>query len=146
MASSIEAIQKILQETVAPGFSDIRERLTRVEIEIKRLDDKIDSGLLRKDERMTHLSSMWTIFTRLQVCPTSPMSTRRKYGLRSALKTGACAACSVKEGTIGVSPTPEKSLENLEKRKYRSQIRRIPQRSPEGERQKPGLMRKKTRP
>ena len=80
MASSIEAIQKILQETVAPGFSDIRERLTRVELEIKRLDDKIDSGLLRKDERMTHLSSMWTIFTRLQVYSTSPVPTRRKYG------------------------------------------------------------------
>lgn len=43
MASSIEAIQKILQETVAPGISDLRERLTRVEVEIKRLDDKIDT-------------------------------------------------------------------------------------------------------
>ena len=43
MASSLEAIQKILQETVAPGISDLRERLTRVEVEIKRLDDKIDS-------------------------------------------------------------------------------------------------------
>ena len=43
MASSMEAIQKILQETVAPGISDIRERLVRVEVEIKRLDDKIDS-------------------------------------------------------------------------------------------------------
>lgn len=27
MASSIEAIQKILQETVAPGISDLRERV-----------------------------------------------------------------------------------------------------------------------
>lgn len=43
MASSMETIQKILQETVAPGISDLRERLTRVEVEIKRLDDKIDS-------------------------------------------------------------------------------------------------------
>ena len=43
MASSMETIQKILQETVAPGISDIRERLVRVEVEIKRLDDKIDS-------------------------------------------------------------------------------------------------------
>ena len=43
MASSMEAIQKILQETVAPGISDIRERLARVEVEIKRLDDKVDS-------------------------------------------------------------------------------------------------------
>lgn len=42
MASSMEAIQKILQETVALGISDLRERLTRVEVEIKRLDDKID--------------------------------------------------------------------------------------------------------
>ena len=43
MAPSLEAIQKILQETVAPGISDLRERLTRVEVEIRRLDDKIDS-------------------------------------------------------------------------------------------------------
>ena len=43
MASSMETIQKILQETVAPGISDIRERLARVEVEIKRLDDKVDS-------------------------------------------------------------------------------------------------------
>ena len=43
MASSLEAIQKILQETVAPGISDLRERLTCVEVEIRRLDDKIDS-------------------------------------------------------------------------------------------------------
>lgn len=43
MAGSIEAIQKNLQETVAPGISDIRERLARVEVEIKRLDDKIDT-------------------------------------------------------------------------------------------------------
>jgi len=43
MASSIEVIQKILQETVAPGINDIRERMSRVEVEIKRLDDKIDS-------------------------------------------------------------------------------------------------------
>lgn len=52
MASSIEAIQKILQETVAPGISDLRERLTRVEIEIKRLDDKIDNGLARLDDKI----------------------------------------------------------------------------------------------
>ena len=43
MASSMETIQKILQETVAPGISDIRERLARVEVEVKRLDDKVDS-------------------------------------------------------------------------------------------------------
>ncbi len=52
MASSIEAIQKILQETVAPGISDLRERLTRVEVEIKRLDDKIDNGLARLENKM----------------------------------------------------------------------------------------------
>ena len=52
MASSIEAIQKILQETVAPGISDLRERLTRVEVEIKRLDDKIDNGLARLDAKI----------------------------------------------------------------------------------------------
>ena len=52
MASSIEAIQKILQETVAPGISDIRERFARVEVEIKRLDDKIDNGLSRLENKM----------------------------------------------------------------------------------------------
>ena len=41
--SSLDAIQKILQKTVAPCISDIRERLTGVEGEIRRLDDKIDS-------------------------------------------------------------------------------------------------------
>ena len=52
MASSLEAIQKILQETVAPGISNLRERLTRVEVEIKRLDDKIDNGLARLENKM----------------------------------------------------------------------------------------------
>ena len=52
MAASIEAIQKILQETVAPGISDLRERLTRVKVEIKRLDDKIDNGLARLENKM----------------------------------------------------------------------------------------------
>ena len=55
MASSIEAIQKILQETVAPGISDLRERLTRVEVEIKRLDDKMDNGFKRLDDRIESL-------------------------------------------------------------------------------------------
>ena len=57
MASSIEAIQKILQETVAPGISDLRERLTRVEVEIKRLDDKIDNGLARLDAKINNLDN-----------------------------------------------------------------------------------------
>ena len=48
----MEAIQKILQETVAPGITDIRERLARVEVEIKRLDDKIDNGLSRLESKM----------------------------------------------------------------------------------------------
>ena len=60
MASSIEAIQKILQETVAPGISDIRECLARVEVEIKRLDDKIDNGLARLDARMDHMEDKLT--------------------------------------------------------------------------------------
>lgn len=60
MASSIEAIQKILQETVASGISDIRERLVRVEVEIKRLDDKIDNGLARLDARMDHMEDKLT--------------------------------------------------------------------------------------
>ena len=65
MASSIEAIQKILQETVAPGISDLRERLTRVEVEIKRLDDKIDNGLARLDHKIDSLrNEMNTGFAR----------------------------------------------------------------------------------
>ena len=60
MASSIEAIQKILQETVAPGISDIRERMARVEVKIKRLDDKIDNGLARLDARMDHMEDKLT--------------------------------------------------------------------------------------
>ena len=57
MASSIEAIQKILQETVAPGISDLRERLTRVAVGIKRLDDKIDNGFARMDKRFSRLDA-----------------------------------------------------------------------------------------
>ena len=60
MASSIEAIQKILQETVASGISDIRERLARVEVKIKRLDDKIDNKPARLDARMDHLKDKQT--------------------------------------------------------------------------------------
>lgn len=52
MASSMEAIQKILRETVAPGISDIKERLVCVEVEIKRLGDKIDNGLARLDAKI----------------------------------------------------------------------------------------------
>ena len=50
MASSLEAIQKILQETVAPGISRLEIELAGVKAdvrslqsEIRRLDDKIDS-------------------------------------------------------------------------------------------------------
>ena len=50
MASSMEAIQKLLQETVAPGISDIKVELAGVKAdirslqsEIKRLDEKIDN-------------------------------------------------------------------------------------------------------
>jgi predicted nuclease with TOPRIM domain len=60
MASSIEAIQKILQETVAPGISDLRERLTRVEVEIKRLDDKIDSVRGEIKSEIHHLDDKLT--------------------------------------------------------------------------------------
>ncbi|AIA31100.1 hypothetical protein [Leptospirillum ferriphilum] len=69
MASSIEAIQKILQETIAPSVSRIEIELAGVKAdikslqsEIKRLDDKIDnvkeimaSGFARQAERMDHL-------------------------------------------------------------------------------------------
>ena len=50
MASSLEAIQKILQETVAPGISRLEIELAGVKAdvrslqsEIRRLDDKIES-------------------------------------------------------------------------------------------------------
>ena len=65
MASSLEAIQKILQETVAPGISDLRERLTRVEVEIKRLDDNIESVRDELKEEMHHLEDKLT--TALQI-------------------------------------------------------------------------------
>ena len=69
MASSVEAIQKILQDTIAPGISDLKIDLAAVksdikalQSEIKRLDDKIDnvketmaSGFARQAERMDHL-------------------------------------------------------------------------------------------
>ena len=60
MASSLEAIQKILQETVAPGISDLRERLTRVEVEIKQLDDKIDSVRGELKAEIHHLDDKLT--------------------------------------------------------------------------------------
>jgi len=59
MSSSMKAIQKILQETVAPGISDIRVELAGIKAdiralqsEIKRLDDKIDNGLARLDAKV----------------------------------------------------------------------------------------------
>ena len=79
MASSIEAIQKILQETVAPGISRLEIELAGVKAdvralqsEIKRLDDKIDNGMarlenkmdngfLRQDERIYHLDDKLTV-------------------------------------------------------------------------------------
>lgn len=79
MASSIEAVQKILQETVAPGISRLEIGLAGVKAdvralqsEIKRLDDKIDNGLarlenkmdngfLRQDERINHLDDKLTV-------------------------------------------------------------------------------------
>ena len=79
MASSIEAVQKILQETVAPGISRLEIELAGVKAdvralqsEIKRLDDKIDNGLarlenkmdngfLRQDGRINHLDDKLTV-------------------------------------------------------------------------------------
>jgi predicted nucleic acid-binding Zn-ribbon protein len=59
MASSIEAIQKILQETIAPSVSRIEVELAGVKAdirslqsEIRRLDDKIDNGLARLDSKI----------------------------------------------------------------------------------------------
>ena len=50
MASSIETIQKIFQETIAPGISRLENELAGVKVdvsslqsEIRRLNDKIDS-------------------------------------------------------------------------------------------------------
>ena len=67
MAGSIEAVQKILQETVAPGISRLEIELAGVKAdikslqsEIKRLDDKIDNGLSRFDARMDHLEDKLT--------------------------------------------------------------------------------------
>lgn len=58
----MDVIQKILQETVAPGISDIRERLARMKgemsdlkSEIRRLDDKIDNGFASQTARMDHM-------------------------------------------------------------------------------------------
>ncbi len=62
MASSIEAIQKILQETIAPSVSRIEVELAGVKAdirslqsEIRRLDDKIDNGLARLDSKIESL-------------------------------------------------------------------------------------------
>ena len=59
MASSLETIQKILQETVAPGISRLEIELAGVKAdvralqsEIKRLDDKIDNGFARLDAKV----------------------------------------------------------------------------------------------
>ncbi|MCL4460465.1 MAG: hypothetical protein M1297_01960 [Nitrospirae bacterium] len=78
MAGSIEAVQKILQETVAPGISRLEIELAGVKADIKslqseikrlddkidnglsRLDDKIDNGLSRFDARMDHLEDKLT--------------------------------------------------------------------------------------
>ncbi|OOH72617.1 hypothetical protein [Leptospirillum ferriphilum] len=67
MASSIETVQKILQETIAPSVSRIEIELAGVKAdirslqsEIKRLDDKIDNGLSRLDARMDHLEDKLT--------------------------------------------------------------------------------------
>ncbi len=45
MPSSLDAIQKILQKTVAPCISDIRERLMVVKGEIRRLDGNLTTTL-----------------------------------------------------------------------------------------------------
>ncbi len=62
MASSIEAVQKILQETIAPSVSRIEIELAGVKAdikslqsEIKRLDDKIDNGLAKLDGKIESL-------------------------------------------------------------------------------------------
>ena len=67
MAGSIEAVQKILQETVAPGISRLEIKLAGVKAdikslqsEVKRLDDKIDNGLARLDTRIDHLEDKLT--------------------------------------------------------------------------------------
>ncbi|MCL4461213.1 MAG: hypothetical protein M1297_05810 [Nitrospirae bacterium] len=67
MAGSIEAVQKILQETVAPGISRLEIELAGVKAdikslqsEVKRLDDKIDNGLARLDTRIDHLEDKLT--------------------------------------------------------------------------------------
>ncbi len=67
MASSIEAIQKILQETVAPGISRLEIELAGVKAdvrslqsEIRRLDDKIDSVRSELKAEIHHLDDKLT--------------------------------------------------------------------------------------
>ncbi len=56
MASSIEAIQKILQETIAPSVSRIEIELAGVKANIKSLQSEIK----RLDERIDHLDDKLT--------------------------------------------------------------------------------------
>ena len=56
MASSIEAIQKILQETIAPSVSRIEIELAGVKANIKSLQ----SESKRLDERIDHLDDKLT--------------------------------------------------------------------------------------
>jgi predicted nucleic acid-binding Zn-ribbon protein len=67
MASSLEAIQKILQETVAPGISRLEIELAGVKAdvrslqsEIRRLDDKIDSVRGELKAEIHHLDDKLT--------------------------------------------------------------------------------------
>ena len=67
MAPSLEAIQKILQETVAPGISRLEIELAGVKAdvrslqsEIRRLDDKIDSVRGELKAEIHHLDDKLT--------------------------------------------------------------------------------------
>ena len=64
MASSLEAIQKILQETVGPciirleiELAGVKADVKSLQSEIKRLDDKIDNGLARLDAKLGNLDN-----------------------------------------------------------------------------------------
>ena len=68
MAPSLEAIQKILQETVAPGISrleievaGVKADVRSLQSEIRRLDDKIDSVRGELKAEIHHLDDKLTM-------------------------------------------------------------------------------------
>ena len=48
-------VKRIIQEMVVPDLREIKSRLATLEVEIKRLDEKVDGGLRRLDEKTDSL-------------------------------------------------------------------------------------------